>query len=270
MATALVTGTSSGFGRATAERLVALGWTVIGTVRDPVTHSAPAGCETLRLDLRDSTSIDALAQEVSRRAGGLDALVSNAGIAVLGPLEELSMEEFRDQIEVNLLGTVELCRAVIPALRASKGVMVQVSSVSGRIGDAGFGAYCASKFGLEGATMSLAGELAAQHVRVVLVEPGPFRTAIGGNMRLAVGRGAAGVYDAVWADVDEFAEYISNDAPDQAIVVAAIVAAVTDANAPGRIPVGSSAFRWLREETERASAELDTAEAYVKSLHAGE
>src|SRR5437868_4712999 len=138
MGVALVTGTSSGFGRGAAERLVRLGWTVIGTVRDPTRTPAPRGCATAALDLRDPESIAALAHDVMGEHGRLDALVSNAGVAVLGPIEELSLAELRDQLEVNLIGTLALCRACLPALRAVRGVIVQVSSVSGRVADGGF------------------------------------------------------------------------------------------------------------------------------------
>ena len=193
MSVALVTGTSSGFGQGVAERLLTLGWTVVGTSRNPDRSNAPAGCDMIALDLRDPESIAAAAETVVRSHGRLDALVSNAGIAVLGPLEQLSMAEIREQLEVNLIGTIDLCRACLPALRESQGVIVQISSISGRIADEAFGAYCASKFALGAASDALADEVAEQGIRVVVVEPGPFRTPITTNTQLASARDDSGL-----------------------------------------------------------------------------
>ncbi len=93
---------------------------MVGTSRNPARATAPAGCKMIALDLRDPASIAAAADAVVRSHGRLDALVSNAGIAVLGPLEQLSMAEIREQLEVNLVGTLDLCRACLPALRESR------------------------------------------------------------------------------------------------------------------------------------------------------
>jgi NAD(P)-dependent dehydrogenase (short-subunit alcohol dehydrogenase family) len=255
MSVALVTGTSSGFGRLTAERLVRLGWTVVGTVRDPARDSAPEGCETVALDMRDSASIASAAAGVFERHGRLDALVSNAGFGLLAPLEEITIAEFRDQLEVNLVGTLDLCLACLPGLRVAGGVIVQVSSVSGRMSDEGFGAYCASKFGLEAVSESLSLELAPQGVRVVIVEPGPFRTPIAKKMPSPPGRGSTGRYDAIWNDLDEFNEFITNDAEDPEIAVDAIVAAATVPGAPLRLPVGKKSDGWITEYMEADAAD---------------
>ncbi len=263
MPVALVTGTSSGFGRGTAERLVALGWTVAATVRDPAQTAVPQGCDAVALDLRDPGSIVAAAADVQERYGRLDALVSNAGIAILGPVEELSLAELRDQLEVNLFGTLDLCRACLPLLREAQGVIVQVSSVSGRMGDSAFAAYCASKFALEGASECLAAELAPQGVRVVIVEPGPFTTPIAGKGMNAAARGATGLYDAVWQEVDEFTAFIADGAEDPAIAVDAIVAAVTVPGAPLRLPVGKNNGNWLRESFAEALRDVERAEEFL-------
>lgn len=262
---ALVTGTSSGLGRNTAERLVRLGWDVFGTVRDPARVSAPEGCTTIALDLRDSASIAAAADTVRRSHGRLDALVSNAGMAVLGPLEELSTAEFRDQLEVNLVGTLDLCRACLPALREAGGVIVQVSSMSGRFGEASFGAYGASKFGLIGASEALAEELEPQGVRVVVVEPGPFRSPIIGNTRLAAARDSTGRYPDQWKDLDDWLEWFPSGAEDPDIAVDAIVAAATVPGAPLHLPVGKDTPEWLREQAADILTDLDKAIEFLSA-----
>jgi NAD(P)-dependent dehydrogenase (short-subunit alcohol dehydrogenase family) len=257
---ALVTGTSSGFGLATAERLTNLGWSVVGAMRDP-SRAGTVPWEPVPLDLRDPASIIA----VAARFGTLDALVSNAGFGLLGAWEELTSEELRDQLEVNLVGTMALCRACLPALREAGGVIVQVSSVSGQWGDPLFGAYNASKFGLEGASEALAEELKDQGVRVVVVEPGPFRTPIATKGPHAAGKDPTGRYREQWRETDEFLTFIQNQAEDAEIAVDAIVAAVTVPGAPFRIPVGKDAGTWVREHAEGVIADVERAEVFLEA-----
>ena len=263
MPTALVTGTSSGLGLLTADRLARLGWTVLGTLRDPARAPADIAWEPVALDLRDQASIAALGALVDERFGALDALVSNAGYGLLAPLEEVTIEELRDQLEVNLVGTLALCLACLPALRLAKGVIVQVSSVSGLSADAGMGAYNASKFGLEGASEALALELEPQGVRVVLVEPGPFRTDIADKSPKASMRGRTGLYDDVWREQDEFEDFIRTDAEDPQIAVDAIVAAAVVPGAPFHLPVGKDTGGWVREHAEDVLADVDRAAAFL-------
>ncbi len=263
MSVALVTGTSSGFGQGVAERLLTLGWTVVGTSRNPDRSNAPAGCDMIALDLRDPESIAAAAETVVRSHGRLDALVSNAGIAVLGPLEQLSMAEIREQLEVNLIGTIDLCRACLPALRESQGVIVQISSISGRIADEAFGAYCASKFALGAASDALADEVAEQGIRVVVVEPGPFRTPITTNTQLASARDDSGLYARAWRELDEWLEWFPEGAEDTEIAIDAIVAAATVPGAPRRLPVGKDSAQDLREQATETLAAIDQAVEFL-------
>ncbi len=197
--------------------------------------------------------------------GGLDALVSNAGFGIVGPLEEVSDAEFRDQLEVNLVGTMALCRACLPALRRAGGVIVQISSVGGQVGSSGLGAYNASKFGLEGASEALAEEVGSQGVRVVLVEPGAFRTSIAAKSPAIRGRGGSGQYEALWQELDDFLGYLDADAEDATIAIDAIVAAATVPGAPFRLPVGSGIGSSIREKVAKVLADVDAAEAFLAS-----
>src|SRR5207247_7236883 len=179
-------------------------WTVVGTVRGGA-DQAPEGCEPARLDLRAEDEIEALGRSVLDQHRRLDALVCNAGYFLAGPLEEISAAELREQLEVNLVGTLGLVRALLPALRRAKGVVVLVSSISGRFGSAGFGAYCASKWGLGGAGEALAEELEPDGVRVVIVEPELFAgTDIGGKSRMPAAADPEGHYRRVHEDLREF------------------------------------------------------------------
>lgn len=164
----LVTGTSSGIGRACAERLRDRGWTVLAGVRRP--GDAPQGCEALVLDLTRDDEIAALAGRP------LDAAVLNAGVALAGPLEFVPLDELRAELEVNVVGQVALLQAILPSLRASRGRIVLMGSVSGRLALPFLGPYAASKFALEAIADSLRAEVAPHGIAVSLVQPGSIAT----------------------------------------------------------------------------------------------
>jgi NAD(P)-dependent dehydrogenase (short-subunit alcohol dehydrogenase family) len=197
MPTALITGASTGIGRATTLRLAAGGWTVFAGVRDPAAGErllaeAVAGqVIPLTLDVTDAGQIEqarALVQEQTARAaappgGRLDALVNNAGIGVGGPLELLSLEDLRMQFEVNVFGQVAVTRALLPALRAARGRIVLLSSIGGRVSVPFNGPYAASKHAIEALGDALRGELYSSHIHVSLVEPGSVKTPIWSKAR---------------------------------------------------------------------------------------
>ena len=261
--TALVTGTSSGLGRSVATRLAALGWDVLGTVRGP---EGDLPFDTVRLDVTDDSAVERLGEQVLERWGRLDALVNNAGLAMTGPIEEVTPDELRRQLDVNLVAPLALTRACLPALRVAAGVVVQVSSVSGYAADALFGPYNASKFGLEGASEALAAEVAGQGVRVVVVEPGPFRTPISAKSPQASAKGSTGLYGPGWVELDEWLAWHAAESPDAEECVSAIVAAATMAEVPFRIPVGEGIADELRRKGAEMIAQADAAEAFLRSL----
>jgi NAD(P)-dependent dehydrogenase (short-subunit alcohol dehydrogenase family) len=174
MPSVLISGVSRGIGRATALRLARSGWDVYGTVRSAAdgqelqAEAAATGLQVLQLDLTRDEQIAALGEALPER---LDALVNNAGIVVSGPLECLSSADLREQFEVNVVGAVALTNLVLPRLRASRGRIVFLSSVSGLISTPMTGAYNASKFAIEALADAWRLELRKWGVRVVLVEP---------------------------------------------------------------------------------------------------
>lgn len=180
---ALVTGSSSGIGRATALLLARSGYHVFAAVRTPEAEEslrregAGLPLEVLRKELSDPDSAAALVREVHARAGRVDVLVNNAGYALLGAVEDLPPAAVRRQFQVNVFTPVELCRAVLPGMRSrGYGRIVNVSSLAGRVSIPLMGGYCSSKFALEAFTDSLRAEAKAFGVRAVLVEPGPVAT----------------------------------------------------------------------------------------------
>jgi NAD(P)-dependent dehydrogenase (short-subunit alcohol dehydrogenase family) len=180
----LITGASTGIGRATALRLAASGWTVLAGVRKVADGEAlrDAGGErvlAVELDVTDAAQIAQAAERVSETApGGLDALVNNAGIGIGGPLELVSPEDLRMQFEVNVFGQVAVTRALLPALRAARGRIVLISSVGGRVAVPFNAPYAASKHAIEAIGDALRGELHGSGIEVSLVEPGSVKTPI--------------------------------------------------------------------------------------------
>jgi NAD(P)-dependent dehydrogenase (short-subunit alcohol dehydrogenase family) len=183
--TVVVTGASTGIGEATARLLSGRGFDVVAGVRseEAAARMGEAGLTPLRFDVTDSESVRAAAASVEERVGarGLDGLVNNAGVAVSGPLELIPLEEWRRQLEVNLIGQVAVTQALLPALLRGRGRVVMVSSIGGRIALPLFGPYAASKFGLEAVSDSLRREVSELGVRVVVVEPGAIATPIWGK-----------------------------------------------------------------------------------------
>lgn len=177
---ALVTGASTGIGRACAVHLAARGFQVLAGVRDPA--DAPGGLEPVRLEVTSEQDVAAAAERVG---GELHVLVNNAGIAVNGPIEVLPVDEWRRQFEVNLFGQVGLTQALLPALLRARGCVVNMSSISGRNASPLIAPYAASKFALEAFNDSLRRELAGQGVRVVCVEPGAIATPVWGKSAAA-------------------------------------------------------------------------------------
>jgi NAD(P)-dependent dehydrogenase (short-subunit alcohol dehydrogenase family) len=170
---ALVTGASTGIGRACAIHLAQHGFEVLAGVRHA--DDAPSGLEPVRLDV---TSADDIATAAERVGGTLHALVNNAGIAVNGPVEVLPVEQWRRQFEVNVIGQVAVTRALLPALLNARGRIVNMSSIGGRVALPLLGPYAASKFALEAVTDALRREVARHGVHVACVEPGGIVTPV--------------------------------------------------------------------------------------------
>jgi NAD(P)-dependent dehydrogenase (short-subunit alcohol dehydrogenase family) len=180
---ALVTGASTGIGRATAHFLASRGFRVIGSVRsdaDAATLASGSDITPVRLDVTSEDEIRTCASEVAALVGsqGLAGLVNNSGIAVSGPLEFVSIAELRHQLEVNLVGTIAVIQALLPLLRRARGRIVNVSSISGRIAAPMLGPYAMSKFALEAASDSLRRELSPFGIEVSVIEPGAMKTPI--------------------------------------------------------------------------------------------
>ena len=175
----LITGCSSGVGRAAATIFRAAGYETFATARDPSTLDdlRALGCRTLALDVTDETARRAAVDAIEREFGAVGVLVNNAGYGQYGPLEEISLDALRLQFETNVFGGLRLSQLVLPAMRQAKhGRIVNVSSVAGRVSSIGGGAYHATKFAIEALTDALRPEVEPFGIDVVNVLPGPIAT----------------------------------------------------------------------------------------------
>ena len=176
MPSVLITGASTGIGRAAALRLAGKGWTVLAGVRDReaaeslVADAPPGSLTALTLDVTDAAQIAAAVAQLP--ASGLDALVNNAGIGIGGPLELVSSEDLRRQFDVNVFAQVAVTQAMLPALRRASGRIVFISSIGGRVAMAFTAPYAASKHAIEAFGDALRVELRTSGVQVALIEPG--------------------------------------------------------------------------------------------------
>ena len=177
--TVLITGCSSGIGRATALAFAEEGWTVYATARDPadIESLADAGCETAELDVTESDDIDRVVDRIIDEHGVISCLVNNAGYGQFGPVEDVPMDKVEQQYEVNVYGPHRLIRTVLPHMRReAEGTIINISSVAGRVAFPGGGVYCGSKFAIEGMSDALRAEVEPFGIDVVVIEPGPVKT----------------------------------------------------------------------------------------------
>ncbi len=179
--TILISGCSSGIGLEAAKTLKARGWRVIATARKPedlARLETEVGVEAVAMELSDLASVNACADAVLAKTGGrIDALYNNAAYGVIGAMEDISGEVLRKHLDVNVIGTHELTRRIVPAMRAQgHGRIVTCSSVLGLVSGPFRGPYCASKFAVEAMTDALRYELKGTGIHVSLLEPGPIRT----------------------------------------------------------------------------------------------
>lgn len=190
MATWLVTGCSTGFGRSLAEALLSRGETVVATARrlealDYLGGYPEERVLRLQLDITDADRLGAAVAEIEARIGKIDVLVNNAGYGALGTVEDAPVGQARAMFETNYFGTLALTKAVLPQMIARReGRIVMIGSVAGQIGFPGLAHYCASKFALAGMTEALAAEVAPLGIKVTLAELGPFATQFAASMAI--------------------------------------------------------------------------------------
>ena len=248
--TVFITGTSTGIGRATAERFQAEGWNVVATMRSPADGADLSDLpNTLvtRLDVTDGDSIGRAVAEATAAFGGIDVLVNNAGFGAYGPLEVTDMDVVRRQFDTNVIGLLEVARSVIPVMRErGTGVIVNISSVGGRMTFPLGSLYHGSKYAVEGISEALVYELAPLGIRVKLVEPGFVATDFAGRSFVLSLDPAGGAYQpTVAAVLAAFSAMQEQELGTAADVADAIFGAATDGSSRLRYVVGADAIAML-------------------------
>lgn len=261
MRTWFITGCSSGFGQRLAVAAAQRGDQVVATARnvnsiEDMARPFDGRMITLPLDVTDAAAANTAVAKAVETFGGFDVLVNNAGYGLFGALEEGTPEEYRPMFEVNVFGLIETTRAALPALRRSGGVIVNMSSGAGIAGSGGAAYYNAAKFAVEGVSEALSGELKPFGIRVLIVEPGPFRTDfLGRSITMAA---------------KEMPEYAASSRrhyretnngkqagdPDKA--VAAILKAVDADDAPLHLPLGPVAHSIAERKLVSFRRDIDT------------
>ncbi|WP_321797582.1 oxidoreductase [Burkholderia sp. BCC1988] len=248
----LITGVSSGFGRALAQAALAAGHTVVGTVRSEAAKRAfevlsPHAAIGRVLDVTDFERIDGVVAAIESSVGPVDVLVNNAGYGHEGIMEESPLSEMRRQFDVNVFGAVAMMKAVVPFMRARRrGRILNITSMGGHITMPGIAYYCGSKFALEGISDTLGKELEPFGIAVTAVAPGSFRTDWAGRSMTRTPRSIAD-YDALFDPIRHAREENSGrQLGDPAKAARAMLAVIEADHPPAHLLLGSDALRLVR------------------------
>ena len=248
----LITGSTRGLGRALAEAVLAAGHKLVATGRDPgrlkdLVVRYGDQVRAIALDVTDEQAATGAVAEAIEAFGRLDVVANNAGYGDVCPIEDMSMTEFRAQIETNLFGVVHVTKAALPFMREQgSGHILQFSSVGGRMGPIGRAAYAAAKWGVEGFSEVLSKEVGPLGVKVTIIEPGGFRTDFAGlSTSIREGRPE---YDATVGKIARFQRDFNGKQPgDPAKAAAAVLRIASIDNPPLRLILGSDAFQAIEQ-----------------------
>jgi NAD(P)-dependent dehydrogenase (short-subunit alcohol dehydrogenase family) len=261
-----ITGASSGFGMAFARYALDRGYNVVATARSTsklaqLVASAPDRLLAQKLDVTVAGEPEQAVAAAIARFGRIDVLINNAGYGIIGAVEETPDAELRAQMETNFFGAIAVIRAALPQLRAQqRGAIVNISSMGGQMSFAGAGAYSASKFALEGISEALALELAPFGIKVLIVEPGAFRTGFAADALKYMPVMAA--YQEVMGSTRDFMHAMhGTQAGDPAKAAAAIEHALAAETTPLRLQLGADAIDAVRQHGEKLLADLASWEA---------
>ncbi|GAB5096202.1 MULTISPECIES: oxidoreductase [unclassified Caballeronia] len=262
-----ITGCSTGFGRELAAKTLGLGYPTVITARNVAAVEDLAKeygdlALALTLDVTDPAQVKAAVRDATAKFGRIDVLVNNAGIGYFGSLEESESEEVRKMFEINVWGLVDMTQAVLPGMRAKKsGTIVNISSVGGIIAFPGISFYHATKFAVEGLSESLSQEVKPLGIKVLIVEPGPFRTDWAGRSANQAPHTIADYAETAKARVDMVRNYSGKQPGDPVRAAEAIIKAVESDNPPLRLLLGKAALTNARLKVEALRKDFDGWEA---------
>ena len=272
MSNVLITGCSTGFGELAALTFADSGHTVVATMRSPGKSealNARAEIHQIALDVTSTDSVDRAVAEAVATMGSIDIVVNNAGIEVFGPVHQLSDDEVTRQLDTNVTGVVRVARAVVPPMLAQGGgVIVNVGSIAGLVGAPYSGIYAASKHAVEALSEAMHFELSHRGIRVHVIEPGQFATALGSNASHAAAMVPGGEEHERFTRFRAAQRSLVNGQPAPAQIVAdAIYAAATQEPPVLRHPVGADAELIVATKSSMSFEEFDTTMRAVLNWH---
>jgi NAD(P)-dependent dehydrogenase (short-subunit alcohol dehydrogenase family) len=257
-----ITGASTGFGRLLAEEVLQAGGRVVATARKPeqiadLWRKYPETARAFALDVTRPEQIEAVAADAVADFGRIDVLVNNAGYGIAGGIEEATETEFLPVFETNVLGLIRVTRAFLPQFRKQRsGHIINMSSMAGIGGSAGWGYYNASKFAVEGFSEALAGEMATIGVQVTIIEPGPFRTDFLGRSGVVAKREIADYKAALDPVRAYFHGQAGRQRGDPAKAIQAIMEVAASPNPPLHLLLGAAAWNRMRGKLEQWRNEM--------------
>jgi NAD(P)-dependent dehydrogenase (short-subunit alcohol dehydrogenase family) len=265
-----ITGCSTGFGRELAVILLKRGYRVVVTARDKTkVEDIVAGHDksglALKLDVDKQDQIDAAVKAAEARFGRIDVLVNNAGYGYLAAVEEGDDADIRAMFDTNFFGLAAMTRAVLPLMRAQKsGAIVNISSIGGFIGNPGSAYYAATKFAVEGLSEALSKEVGPLGIKVLIVEPGPFRTDWGGRSLKTPKKPIDAYASTAIARRRQIQSFSGNQPGDPVRASEAIITAVEQDHSPLRLPLGAAAYELMGAEIAALKKEHDSLEAIAR------
>ena len=260
----IITGISSGFGHLLSAELMHRGDFVIGTFRnqnqvDAFNQLNVGKGVAYKLDVAFPEQIDHFYHELQKRFDNIDVLVNNAGNGLLGAIEEVNLEEARLQMETNFFGALNMTQQVLPMMRKQgSGHIVQISSMAGFLSTPGCGLYNASKFALEGFSEALAIEVEPFNIKVIIIEPGPFRTDFCETSLKTAAHKIADYESSVGSVAKHIHEQHGKQVGDPQKAIEAIIQAVRSDHPPLRLPLGQIAFNAMLHKMESVKKDLET------------
>lgn len=268
-----ITGASSGLGEALSKAVLSAGDSVVATFRRPeqaeaFSREAKENGIGLVLDVTHTAGISKALQEAKNKFGRIDVLVNNAGYGTIGAIEEFNLDEIREQMETNFFGAVAVTKEALPLMREQGGGhIIQISSQSGFRASAGFGIYNASKFALEGFSEALAQEVQAFGIKVVIVEPGPFRTQFLGSS-VKTPQQTLDVYSkTAVAQMYQYMERMNGKQEgDPEKAARAIVDYIHNNREPLRLPLGKTTIQGMRAKLASVEKDITANEAISLSV----
>ena len=265
-----ITGCSTGFGRELAQILLKRGYRVVVTARDKtkvddIVQGHDKTGLALKLDVDKQDQIDAAVKAAEAKFGRIDVLVNNAGYGYLAAVEEGDDSDVRAMFDTNFFGLAAMTRAVLPIMRGQKsGAIVNISSIGGFVGNPGSGYYAATKFAVEGLSEALSKEVGPLGVKVLIVEPGPFRTDWGGRSLKTPKKPIDAYAETAIARRRQIQDYSGKQPGDPVRASEAIIAAVEQPHSPLRLPLGAFAYEMMGAEIEALRKEHASLEAVAR------